>query len=152
MPDFLEVTRQPDRDDWMLSPPDGNAYPDENTRSELGIGHEAVLILHEPGAAVAGDTGPARVAYPPPGRPPARVASGPVSERTARVLPARLSRLARWRIAVQALAGTAGTSEPSSPRAGSTRGPAKFTRPARPSPIGSATRGCTPITDTSSSS
>jgi hypothetical protein len=37
MRDFLQVTGQPDRDDWMLSPRGGDSYSDERTLSELGV-------------------------------------------------------------------------------------------------------------------
>ncbi len=87
------------RDDWMLSPTDGNPYPSENSLSELGVEDGAVLFLHEPGAAMLANGRPARAVHPRRGRARSRVALGPVSERIARVLPARLSRLARCRIA-----------------------------------------------------
>jgi MinD-like ATPase involved in chromosome partitioning or flagellar assembly len=135
MPDFLEVTGQPDRDDWTLSPPDGDPYPSEHTLSDLGVQHGTVLVLNNPGAAVAADSGPAHGAHPPPDRAQTRDALGPVSARTAGVLPTRLSRLSRCRVAVRALADTTTRIEPRSPRAASTRGPAAFTRPARLSPI-----------------
>ena len=135
MPDFLQVTGQPDGEHWVLSSPGGDPYRDERTLSELGVEEGAVLVLHEPGAAGAADSGPARGAHPPPGRAPARVASGLVSEQTARLVPTRLSGLARCRVAVGALAGTAAPDRPGSPRAGAGRGPAAFTRPPRLSPI-----------------
>jgi MinD-like ATPase involved in chromosome partitioning or flagellar assembly len=140
MPDFLEVARQPDHDGWELGPATGQPYEDgQKTLAELGVGDGDVLVLHDPPSSAA-----TMVERPPPRPKPERSARGssrpaaaerPLGERTVETLPQRLSRAQRRRVAAGALTGA--RSEPAG-RAVSTPDPARFTRPARVSPLSRA--------------
>ena len=146
MPDFLDVARQPDRDGWELGPAGSDPYEDEQrTLAELGVREGAVLVLHEP-TSIATDvsahtppepetqTETVRAPAPrPPTRP--REAECPLRERTAHTLPARLSRPARWSVAVHALTGG---HEAVERHAAGIPDPATFTRPARVTPLARA--------------
>jgi hypothetical protein len=133
MPDVLDVTGQPDRDDSVLSPDGANPYPDHTTLAELEV-DGATLILHEPTPAALSatieETQPADPA-------PAQSAHDgrPLSELTARTLPAKLSRPARTWFAVRALASVSPCSLRLEPRAPGIPGPASFTRATRVSPL-----------------
>ena len=97
MPDFLDVAEQPDGDDWALSPDGVNPYPNHRTSAELGVGDGAVLVLYERPAAgkltaaTRGATRRARTPPAPAAAPRSAGAERPVSERTARTLPDKLS-------------------------------------------------------------
>jgi Mrp family chromosome partitioning ATPase len=133
MADVLDVTGQPDRNDWVLSPDGANAYPGDRTLAELEV-DGATLILHEqtPAALSAtieetqpADPAPARSAH----------AGRPLSELTARMLPAKLSRPARTWLAVRALASISPRAVRLEPPAPGIPGPASFTRATRISPL-----------------
>jgi MinD-like ATPase involved in chromosome partitioning or flagellar assembly len=139
MPDFLDVTQQPDSDGWLLARAGGPPYPVDKTLADLGVDEDMVLVLHEPTGAPAPAPPPVQPAQtleapllPRDGVAPDR----PVSARSARTLPEQLSSLARARIALRAL----GTRTPMRPDAadravGSVPDPATFTLPARVSPF-----------------
>jgi len=137
MPDFLEVIGQPDADGWVLGPAGGERYPSQSTFAELGVDDGALLVLHEiPGAApFASDRESAFAA-----RPAAtvvhakRVCERPLSERTARTLPVKLSRPARCALALRALAHIGSPDEPPIALGPARSGPATFTRRAQISP------------------
>jgi MinD-like ATPase involved in chromosome partitioning or flagellar assembly len=160
IPDFLDVTGQPDRDRWVVSADGANPYPSDTTIAELGADvPPTVLVLHEapatpppsaanipeppPAATVTEEPPAATVTAPRPAdsvhAPAATPASTrderPLSELTARTLPAKLSRPARSWLAVKAAASAAPGSEQPEPPAPGTLGPATFTRTARVSPL-----------------
>ena len=138
MPDFLEVIGQPDDDGWVMSPADGKPYPNASTLAELGVDDGALLVLHQaPGVApAASDSAATRRSRPAPLLGP-RLRGGerPLSDRTARTLPGKVSRLARYRLAVGALIRSAAQFEPPAGHGPGIPGPAAFTRPARLSPL-----------------
>ena len=140
MPDFLEVIGQPDVDGWVLSPDGGAPYPNQSSLAELGVEDGAMLGLHKSiGAAFANDgaaVSPAQPALEVRATP--RVCLRPLSERTVRKLPVKLSGAARCAVAIRALADTASRHEPAAPRDPGRAGPATFTRPARTSAISRA--------------
>ena len=122
MPDFLEVIGQPDVDGWVLSPDGGAPYPNQSSLAELGVDDGAMLGLHKTiGAAFANDgaaVSPAQPALEVRATP--RVCLRPLSERTVRKLPVKLSGAARCAVAIRALADTASrrrAGRPSRPRA-----------------------------------
>ena len=89
MPEFLDVTRQPGGDGWLLGPPGGHPYPLEKTLADLGVADGTVLVLCDRNAGTAAE---------PPGESRGSVdrrkqvsPDRPVSARTARTLPERLS-------------------------------------------------------------
>jgi len=164
MPDFLDVVEQPDSDGWAISPGGADPYPNERTLAELGVTDGAVLVLYRPSTSPPSASRPDRpqraeppvAAGPPNDRDPsdsradARSAPGParplaaagsadserpLSERTARTLPAKLSRPARYLFALRALASTLPRSELREAVVSGTPGPATFTRPAGVSPL-----------------
>ena len=101
MREFLEVIGRPDADVWALSPAGGEPYPKQSTFAELGVDDGARLILHEATGAApsAGDSARAFPAQPNPAFvAPHRVRERPLSDRTARALPVRLSRPERSRL------------------------------------------------------
>ena len=140
MPDFLEVIGQPDVEGWVLSPDGGGPYANQSSLAELGVDDGTMLTLHKGiDAASAGD----RAAVSPTPRTLAvrattRVCPRPLSERTARKLPVKLSGAARCAMAIRALADTASRHEPAAPRDPGRAGPATFTRPARTSAMSRA--------------
>ena len=157
MPDFLDVARQPDRADWALAGAGGRAYPVEMTLAQLGVTEGSVLVLYaRDGDHAASSAGPraqtdhhSDAAADRRGTPEAPVkvpeqeeeeeeeeeVLRPVSARTARALPERLSCTERVGVVVRAVV----TRTPL--RAGSQRGasgvpdPATFTLAARVSPL-----------------
>jgi MinD-like ATPase involved in chromosome partitioning or flagellar assembly len=143
MPDFLDVTRQPDGDGWLLGPADGHPYPADKTLADLGVAEGTVLVLHEPGTAPTGS----REQHASPGTSPrtssrartAARADSPVRARAERTLPERLSGPCRARLAVQALFSAA-SREQRSPGASRVPGPATFMLAARISPFARARR------------
>jgi WXG100 protein secretion system (Wss), protein YukD len=178
MPDFLDVVEQPDSDSWAISPRGANPYPSERTLAELGVTDGAALVLYRRSASPPSSSRPDRppraersVAVEPPNDPDppdrradARCAPGPalplaapgsadserpLSERTARTLPDKLSLPARYLLAMRALASGTPRSEPREPAA--SRTPAHPRSPApRASPRwrGCAKRGAAPSTST----
>ncbi len=135
MADFLEVTRQPDHDDWVLSPAGGDPDPGQNTLAQLGVDDGAVLCLQEiPGRAPEErHSALTRQPHPSPTHGTTQNADQrPLRDRTARALPVKLSRPARSRAAMRALTGTA-AQVPSPPR--TCRAPPVL--PASPAPHGS---------------
>jgi MinD-like ATPase involved in chromosome partitioning or flagellar assembly len=138
MPDLLEVIGQSDADGWVLSAAGGEPFASRSTFAELGVDDSALLLLHEATVAVpfGSDGGAALRAQPTPTVVQAqRVCERPLSERTARTLPIRLSRPARCAMTLRALAHTASRDEPPVPCAPGRSGPATFTRPARDSAL-----------------
>ena len=138
MREFLEVIGRPDADVWALSPAGGEPYPKQSTFAELGVDDGARLILHEATGAApsAGDSARAFPAQPNPAFvAPHRVRERPLSDRTARALPVRLSRPERCALALRALAHAASRDQPPVPCGPGRAGPATFTRPARISPM-----------------
>jgi len=140
MPDFLEVIGQPDVEGWVLSPDGGGPYANQSSLAELGVDDGTMLTLHRGiDAASAGDG--AAVSPTPRAlsvRATPRVCPRPLSERTARKLPVKLSGAARCAMAIRALADTASRHEPAAPRDTGRAGPATFTRPARTSAMSRA--------------
>jgi MinD-like ATPase involved in chromosome partitioning or flagellar assembly len=140
MPDFLEVIGQPDVEGWVLSPDGGGPYANQSSLAELGVDDGTMLTLHKGiDAASAGDGAavsptPRALAV----RATPRVCPRPLSERTARKLPVKLSGAARCAMAIRALADTASRHEPAAPRDPGRAGPATFTRPARTSAMSRA--------------
>jgi MinD-like ATPase involved in chromosome partitioning or flagellar assembly len=141
MPDFLDVTGQPDREGWVLSPDGVHPHPSGETLAELEVDDRATLVLHEqraapPASATSQDTRSTPGASPPPtATRRAADTERPLRERTAQTLPARLARPARsWR-AVRALVSTSPRAERSGLTTPGTLGPASLTRPARVSPL-----------------
>lgn len=141
MPDFLDVAEQPDSDDWALSPDGVNPYPNQSTLAELGVGDGAVLVLYErpaarkPTPATREATRPAPATSSPATAPRSAGAERPLSERTARTLPDKLSAPARCQRAVGALVASATRPESLETAPAGTPDPATFTRPARVSPL-----------------
>ena len=137
MPDFLDLTEQPDGDGWALGADGVHTYPAERTLAELGVLDGGVLVLHRApdGPATTDKDAPPSPAPPPAPGPRSDGEERPLHERTARVLPAKPSRPERSRLAVRALAGGRARHEAPEPAQSSVPGPRTFTRPARPSPI-----------------
>ena len=162
MADFLDVAAQPDRDDWALGAAGGPPYPANLTLAQLGVTAGSVLVLHTanangtPGALPATpspapeDTDAsapapvelnARASSPPASSRSAaehdeQAALRPVSARTARTLPGRLSTAQRLATAGRALV----TRTPLGAREQRSRptgvpDPALFALPARVSPL-----------------
>ena len=138
--DLLEVVGQPDRDGWTLGPADGDPYPPERTLAELGVNDGAVLALHEPLGQGSGDGENAttqRTIAPAPLGPADGPGGRPLSDRTAGLLPVRLSTPARCLTVLGALARRHPL-ELRVARGPGVLGPAGFTRPARLSPLSRA--------------
>jgi MinD-like ATPase involved in chromosome partitioning or flagellar assembly len=134
MPDFLEVIGQPDAGGWVLGPAGGEPFANGSTFAELGVDDGARLVLHETTVAPpsGSDGGAAFPAQPAPAVAPSRrVCERPLSDRTGRTLPARLSGAARCAVALHALAHSASTEELAGRYDPGRTGPATFTRPAR---------------------
>jgi MinD-like ATPase involved in chromosome partitioning or flagellar assembly len=137
MPELLEAVGRPGVEGWVLSPVGAAALPSESTFVELGVDDGAVLVLHEASGAppFAGGGAAAPSAQPALDAAPTRqVGARPLSERTARTLPAKLSPLARCAVAIRALAQTTSTDQLAAPCEPGRAGPATFTRPAGISP------------------
>jgi len=139
MPDFLDVTGQPDRAGWVLSPDGANPYPRDRTIAELEVRGATTLVLHEQfpmaQASAAGEqTQPTEGAAM---RARSLSAHGehPLSMLTERTLPAKLSRPARAGLAVRAAASASRRADPQEPPAPGTLGPGNFTRATRVSPL-----------------
>jgi MinD-like ATPase involved in chromosome partitioning or flagellar assembly len=136
MPDFLEVTRQPDGGGWLLGPVDGRPYPPDRTLADLGVSEGTVLVLHEPRTAT-----PSRREQPEADAVTrARVGTtraGSLRARTVRTLPERLSTPARARVAAHALFGSTPNEQPVA-RPSGVPDPATFTLPAPISPLARA--------------
>ena len=135
--DLLEVVGLPDDDGWTLGPADGDPYPPERTLAQLGVNDGAVLALQKPpGQGSAGEETAttqrtvARAALGPAEGPGGR----PLSDRSARLLPVRLSIPARCLTVLGALARRDPV-EPAVASGPGVFGPAGFTRPARRSPL-----------------
>jgi MinD-like ATPase involved in chromosome partitioning or flagellar assembly len=152
MADFLDVASQPDRDDWALGAAGGPPYPPNLTLAQLGVNEGSMLVLHTSSspnhaspharplpADGAEQPAPVTVNGPAPGsralsEHDEQALQRPVSARTARTLPARLSITERLAAAGQALV----TRTPLRARDARTAGvpdPALFTLPARVSPL-----------------
>ena len=133
MLDLLELAGLPDHDGWALGPLNGDPYPPHRTLSQLDVDDGALLALHElPGDGSAGGesaTTQRMIARPPLG-PTAGAGGRPLSDRSARILPVRLSIPARCLTVLGALA-RGGRGEPHCDRGSGVLGPAGFTRPAR---------------------
>ena len=131
--DLLDVVGLPDHDGWTLAPADGDPYPPERTLAELGVNDGAVLALQEPLGQRSADGETATTQRPIP-RPTLGSNDGPggrpLSARTARLLPVRLSIPARCLTVLGALARHHRV-ETHSDRAPGVLGPSGFTRPAR---------------------
>jgi len=140
MPDFLEVVGQPDVEGWVLSPDGGGPYANQSSLAELGVDDGTMLTLHK--AIDAESAGDGAAVSPTPRalavRATPRVCPRPLSERTARKLPVKLSGAARCAMAIRALADTGSRHEPAAPRDPGRAGPATFTRPARTSAMSRA--------------
>ena len=161
MADFLDVAAQPDRDDWALGAAGGPPYPPHLTLAELGVHEGSVLVLHTngdangngayapapPAPATVDTESPApappvlNAPAPPTGPRPAgehdeEAALRPVSARTARTLPDRLSSAQRIAVAGRALtARTALRARDPHARPTGVPDPALFALPARVSPL-----------------
>ena len=164
MADFLDVAEQPDSDSWAISSGGANPFSNELTLADIGVADGAVLVLHRQSASqppasrpdhpqraeppvameLPNDRDPADScadarSAPGAGRPLAAPGSAdserPLSERTARTLPDKLPRSARYLVAVRALASATPRSEPRGPVASRTPGPDTFTRPGGLSPL-----------------
>jgi MinD-like ATPase involved in chromosome partitioning or flagellar assembly len=133
MPDFLDVTRQPDGDGWLIGPQGGHPYRLDRTFADLEVADGMVLVLHERSAAAAWS--PA-LSHGSVDRRHEVACDRPVSSRTARTLPERLSSAARARVALRAL-GTRTMLRPEAAERvlGSVPDPATFTLPTRVSPL-----------------
>ena len=152
--DFLDVASQPDRDDWALGAAGGSPYPADLTLGQLGVSEGSVLVLFTADGAAAMDTNaaqsgehanvaaPTRVTGTAPPLPSAApeadeaAAPRPVSARTARTLPERLSTGQRVAIAGRALiTRTPLRARDERPRPTGVPDPATFALPARVSPL-----------------
>jgi WXG100 protein secretion system (Wss), protein YukD len=148
IPDLLGIAELPDDTGWAVSRSgnDEQPYPKDRTLAQLAAADGAsldgaTLDLHPQLASPPPTTESAEHATPfsepwtAPEEPGENDRDGSLHERTATRLPGRLSRPARARLTVRALASDPAASEPS--RAGSSPtalDPATFTRPARVSP------------------
>jgi MinD-like ATPase involved in chromosome partitioning or flagellar assembly len=101
MPDFLDVTQQADGDGWLLGPAGGDPYPLDKTLADLEVPDDMVLVLRECHAGSA--TPPPRASHGTVLRGHEVASDWPVSARTARTLPERLSSAARAQVALKAL-------------------------------------------------
>jgi len=137
MLDLLELAGLPDHERWALGPLGGNPYPTHRTLAQLDVDDGALLALHElhaDGSAGGGSTTTQRMIARAPLGPTAGAGGRPLSDRSARILPVRLSIPARCVTVLGALArGDRGDQHPSGESG--VLGPAGFTRPARLSPV-----------------
>ena len=136
MPDLLELARLPDDDCWALGPLDGDPYPPDRTLAQLAVDNGALLALRElPGDGSAADesTSTHRLARWPTVGPSDGAGGRPLSDRSARLLPVRLSIPARCGNVLGALAGRDRV-KPAAARGSGVLGPAGFTRPPKLSP------------------
>ena len=140
LPDLLELTGLPDHDGWALGPVGGDPYPPDRTLAALGVDDGALLALRELPGHGPGDRDSAttrRMIRPRLG-PNEHAGGRPLSDRSARILPVRLSIPARCLTVLGALArGDRGERHHDDGELGVLR-PAEFTRPARLSPLARA--------------
>ena len=133
MPDFLDVTQQPDSDGWLLGPAGGDPYPLDKTLADLEVPDDMVLVLREHAAAAAAPPGASHGSVD---RRHEVAPDRPVSARAARTLPERLSRSARAQIALKALSTRTPLRPGPAERAfDCVPDPATFTLPTRVSPL-----------------
>jgi hypothetical protein len=129
--DLVELAGLPGHQDWVLGPLDGPPYAPDRTLAQLGVDDGALLALRElPGDGSAGGESATRqrmIAWPPLG-PTAGAGWRPLSDRSARILPVRLSIPARCLSVLGALARGEG-GEQHCDRESGVLGPAGFTRP-----------------------
>ena len=140
LPDLLELAGLRDHDRWALGPVGGDPYPPERTLAELGVGDGALLALRElAGCGSAGrDSATTHHMIPSSCGPDEQPGGRPLSDRSARLLPLRLSIPARCLTVLAALArGDRGERHRDDRELGILR-PAEFTRPARLSPLARA--------------
>jgi MinD-like ATPase involved in chromosome partitioning or flagellar assembly len=138
MPDFLDVTGQSDRAGWVVSPDGTNPYPSDRTIAELEVSGATTLVLHEQlsvgQAPASGEGTQATEGAVMRAQSPSAHGERPLSELTARRLPARLSRPTRSWLAVRAAASDSRRADRQELAPGAL-GPANFTRAARVSPL-----------------
>ena len=135
--DLLELAGVPDPDRWALGPLNGDPYPPHRTLAQLDVDDGALLALHElPGDGLACDESALthRLARWPTVGPSDGAGGRPLSDRSARILPVRLSIPARCVTVLGALARR-DRAEPVAARGSGVLGPAGFTRPPRFSPV-----------------
>ena len=137
LPDLAQLAGLPDHGGWTLGPLDGDPYRPDRTLAELGVDDGTLLALRELDGRESADGGSAptkrTIAWPPDA--PTQSAGGrPLSDRSARLLPVRLSIPARCLIVIGALARRDRV-EQHYDRGSGMLGPAGFTRPARLSPV-----------------
>jgi len=139
LPDMVELAGLPDHDGWALGPVGGDPYPPDRTLAELGVGDGTLLALREPAGHPSADRDSATTQHMIPSRrgPDELPSRRPLSDRSARILPVRLSIPARCLTVLAALAPR-GHVEERCDRESGTLGPAEFTRPARLSPLARA--------------
>jgi len=142
--DFLDITRQPERPDWVLSDSGGQICPAERTLAELGVTDGSVLVLHTPAVT---RTDQAQLDQMPSGSPGRRPGPSrdevqlPVSARSLGALPARMLLSDRLAVAARALVTRGpGRSRPGEHGPPGVRDPAAFALPARVSPLVRARR------------
>jgi WXG100 protein secretion system (Wss), protein YukD len=135
--DLVELAGLPGHQDWVLGPLDGPPYAPDRTLAQLGVDDGALLALRElrgDGSAAGGSPTTERmIARPPLGATP-DAGGRPLSDRSARILPIRLSIPARCMSVLGALARP-GRVEQHCDRESGALGPAGFTRPPRLSPL-----------------
>jgi MinD-like ATPase involved in chromosome partitioning or flagellar assembly len=133
MPEFLDVTRQPGGDGWLLGPEGGHPYRLDKTLADLGAADGTVLVLRDRNAGTAAESpGASRGSA---NRRQQVSPDRPVSARTARTLPERLSGSARAGVALRALGSRPLRPAGAERASGSVPDPATFTLPARVSPL-----------------
>jgi len=139
LPDLLELAGLPDHGGWALGPVGGDTYSPDGTLAELGVADGALLALREPAGHASADRDSATTQgmIRPCLGPNEQVGGRPLSDRSARILPVRLSIPARC-LAVLAALAPRGQVEERCHRESGTLGPAEFTRPARLSPVARA--------------
>ena len=137
MLDLLDLVGLPDHDRWALGPLDGDPYPPHRTLAELGVDDGALLALRElsgDGSAAGESATTQRMIARPPLGPTGDTGGRPLSDRSARLLPVRLSIPARCVTVLGALARP-GRVERQCDRESGVLGPAGLTRPPRLSPV-----------------
>ena len=137
LPDLLELAGLPHPDGWALGPIAGDPYPPDRTLAELGVGDGALLALRElAGCGSAGRDSATTHRMIPSARGTDEQPGGrPLSDRTARLLPLRLSIPARCLTVLAALARGDRRERHRDDRELGVLRPAEFTRPARLSPL-----------------
>ena len=137
LPDLLELAGLPHHDGWALGPIAGDPYPPDRTLAELGVGDGALLALRElAGCGPAGRDSATTHRMIPSARGTDEQPGGrPLSDRTARLLPLRLSIPARCLTVLAALARGDRRERHRDDRELGVLRPAEFTRPARLSPL-----------------